>query len=152
MISGKRDPTSRAGLNLFARYFRGIEIDQHIDRMFAPMRKLKGAPIRSFFKTDALLSSTAPASIWPTSMSWPRPAQRGRHRISEAAMVLDTVRRFSTPFPGAEPLAAQACSCASFSGDCAFAIPTSSSSVWTPWLWTTTTPLNARGSSPPTRR
>ena len=31
--------TSRAGLNLFARYLRGLELDQHIDRMFAPMRK-----------------------------------------------------------------------------------------------------------------
>ena len=43
--------TSRAGLNLFARYLRGIEFDQHIDRMFAPMRKNpKGAPIRELFK------------------------------------------------------------------------------------------------------
>lgn len=43
--------TSRAGLNLFARYLRGLELDQHIDRMFAPMRKNpKGAPIRELFK------------------------------------------------------------------------------------------------------
>ncbi len=43
--------TGRAGLNLFSRYLRGIELFPHIDRLFGSMRKHpKGAPIDELFK------------------------------------------------------------------------------------------------------
>ncbi len=43
--------TGRAGLNLFARYLRGIDLFPHLDRLFGSMRKHpKGAPIDELFK------------------------------------------------------------------------------------------------------
>ncbi|MDY0177502.1 MAG: IS1380 family transposase, partial [Lentisphaeria bacterium] len=43
--------TSRAGLNLFARYIRGIGLFPHINRLFGSMRKNpKGTPIDELFK------------------------------------------------------------------------------------------------------
>ena len=43
--------TGRAGLNLFARYMRGIDLFPHLDRLFGSMRKHpKGAPIDELFK------------------------------------------------------------------------------------------------------
>ena len=43
--------TGRAGLNLFSRYLRSIELFPHIDRLFGSMRKHpKGAPIDELFK------------------------------------------------------------------------------------------------------
>ncbi len=43
--------TGRAGLNLFSRYLRGIDLFPHIDRLFGSMRKHpKGAPIDELFK------------------------------------------------------------------------------------------------------
>lgn len=43
--------TSRAGMNLFARYLHGIDIFPHIERMFGSMRKnAKGLPIAELFK------------------------------------------------------------------------------------------------------
>lgn len=43
--------TSRAGLNLFVRYLRGIDLDPHLERLFGSMRKHpKGAPILELFK------------------------------------------------------------------------------------------------------
>ena len=43
--------TSRAGLNLFARYLRGIGFFPHINRLFGSMRKNpKGTPIDELFK------------------------------------------------------------------------------------------------------
>ncbi len=43
--------TDRAGLNLFARYLRGIDLFPHLDRLFGSMRKHpKGAPIDELFK------------------------------------------------------------------------------------------------------
>ncbi|MBU1248942.1 MAG: IS1380 family transposase [Proteobacteria bacterium] len=43
--------TSRAGLNLFVRYLRGIYIFPHIERLFGSIRKHpKGAPIDELFK------------------------------------------------------------------------------------------------------
>jgi hypothetical protein len=43
--------TGRAGLNLFVRYLRGIDLFPHIDRLFGSMHKHpKGAPIEELFK------------------------------------------------------------------------------------------------------
>jgi len=43
--------TSRAGLNLFSRYLRGIDLSPHLNRLFGSMRKNpKGAPIDALFK------------------------------------------------------------------------------------------------------
>ncbi len=43
--------TSRAGLNLFVRYLRGIDLFPHLDRLFGSMRRHpKGAPIDELFK------------------------------------------------------------------------------------------------------
>ena len=43
--------TGRAGLNLFARYLRGVDLFPHLDRLFGSMRKHpKGAPIDELFK------------------------------------------------------------------------------------------------------
>ena len=42
--------TGRAGLHLFARYLRGIELYPHLDRLFGSMRKhTKGHPIIDLF-------------------------------------------------------------------------------------------------------
>ncbi len=42
---------SRAGLNLFTRYLRGIDLSPHIDRLFVSMREHpKGAPTDELFK------------------------------------------------------------------------------------------------------
>ena len=43
--------TGRAGLSLFTRYLRGIEIFSHLDRLFGSLRKSgKGQPILEIFK------------------------------------------------------------------------------------------------------
>jgi hypothetical protein len=43
--------TGHAGLNLFARYLRGIDLYPHLERLFGSMRKhLKGASIQELFK------------------------------------------------------------------------------------------------------
>ena len=43
--------TGRAGLNLFARYLRGMNLSPHFHRLFGSMRKhSKGAPIDELFK------------------------------------------------------------------------------------------------------
>jgi len=43
--------TSRAGLTLFSRYLRGIEIFPHLDRLFGSLRKSrKGQPVVEVFK------------------------------------------------------------------------------------------------------
>ena len=43
--------TGRAGLSLFTRYLRGIEIFSHLDRLFGSLRKSgKGQPIPEIFK------------------------------------------------------------------------------------------------------
>ena len=43
--------TGRAGLNLFARYLRGMNLSPHLHRLFGSMRKhSKGAPIDELFK------------------------------------------------------------------------------------------------------
>ena len=43
--------TGRAGLNLFARYLRGIDLYPHLERLFGSMRKHpKGASIQELFK------------------------------------------------------------------------------------------------------
>lgn len=43
--------TSRAGLNFFSRYLRGIDLFPHLDRLFGSMRKNpKGAPVDELFK------------------------------------------------------------------------------------------------------
>lgn len=42
--------TGRAGLHLFARYLRGVELYPHLDRLFGSMRKhSKGHPIIDLF-------------------------------------------------------------------------------------------------------
>jgi len=43
--------TGRAGLSLFVRYLRGIDLAPHLDRLFGTMRKnRKGLPITAIFK------------------------------------------------------------------------------------------------------
>ena len=43
--------TGRAGLSLFTRYLRGIEIFSHLDRLFGSLRQSgKGQPIPEIFK------------------------------------------------------------------------------------------------------
>ena len=43
--------TGRAGLSLFVRYLRGIELSPHLDRLFGSMRRSrKGLPITAIFK------------------------------------------------------------------------------------------------------
>ncbi len=43
--------TGRAGLSLFVRYLRGIDLSPHLDRLFGSMRRSrKGLPITAIFK------------------------------------------------------------------------------------------------------
>ncbi len=43
--------TGRAGLSLFVRYLRGIDLSPHLERLFGSMRRSqKGLPITAIFK------------------------------------------------------------------------------------------------------
>ena len=43
--------TGRAGLSLFVRYLRGIDLSSHLERLFGSIRQSrKGLPITSVFK------------------------------------------------------------------------------------------------------
>ncbi len=63
--------TGRAGLTLFTRYLRGIEIFPHLDRLFGSLRKSakapKGSPSRRSSSSCFAFSWTEPAATWCTS-------------------------------------------------------------------------------------